>query len=97
MGKGAVGALVVVDVGDAVEELLELVEGVWWGLAVEPVLHGLLDAFDLAAGAWVVGSAVLLDDAEPVGASECEVGGTVALEGAATRQLTRGSTDAFVR
>ena len=34
------------------------------GLGAEPRLEGLLEAFDLAAGGRVVGSGVLLDDAE---------------------------------
>ena len=63
MGQGAVGALVVVDVGEAVAEGLELLDGVGLvGLGVEPGLEGLLEALDLAAGGGVVGSRVLLHD-----------------------------------
>jgi hypothetical protein len=56
-----VGSAVVVFVDEAVEEGLEFGQGGGLvGLGSEPVLHGLLEAFDFAAGGGVVGSAVLL-------------------------------------
>jgi hypothetical protein len=55
----------VVDAGEGVEQVLELGEGDGLaGLGAEPVLHGLLEAFDLALGLGVVRLAVLLLDAQ---------------------------------
>ena len=57
-------ALVVL-VDEGVEQGLELGDGGGLvGLGAQPLLHGLLEAFDLAAGGGVVGSGVLLDDVE---------------------------------
>jgi hypothetical protein len=63
-GERAVRPVLVVDVGEDVEESLELGDGGRGRLSSEPGLEGVLEAFDLAAGAGVVGSGVLLDDAE---------------------------------
>ena len=53
--------MVVVLVGEGVEQGLQLVDGGGLGgLGAEPFLHGLLEAFDLAAGGGVVGAGVLL-------------------------------------
>jgi hypothetical protein len=61
----AVGAVVDVGGREGVELGLEGFEGAGvGGLGVEPVLEGLLEAFDLAAGGGVVGSCVLLCDVE---------------------------------
>ena len=58
-------SLVVVDGDEAVEQGLQLGDrGRLVGLGAQPRLEGLLEAFDLAAGGRVVGSGVLLDDAE---------------------------------
>ena len=56
----AVGSVVVVGVGEVVELVLELVDGVGAVLGGEPFLEGLLESFDFAAGCWVVGSGVFL-------------------------------------
>ena len=50
------GAVVVVDVDECVELVLELGEGGRSGLVAQPFLHGLLEAFDFAAGGGVVGA-----------------------------------------
>ena len=55
--------VVVVGVGEAVEQCLEFGEGGGLGLGSEPFLEGLLEPFDFAAGGGVVRSAVLLHDA----------------------------------
>jgi len=56
---GAVGAVLVVVVGEGVELGLQGGEGGrGGGLAGEPVLQGLVQAFDFAAGLRVVGLAV---------------------------------------
>ena len=60
----AVGPLVVVVVDESVELGLEFVEISGEGLAAEPLLEGLLEAFDLAAGLGVVGAAGLGDHAD---------------------------------
>nr|WP_241432181.1 hypothetical protein [Ilumatobacter nonamiensis] len=44
--------------------MLELGDASWWALGAEPLLHGLLEAFDLAAGGRMIGSRVLLHDTE---------------------------------
>ena len=63
MGQGSVGPVLVVLGAEAVEQGLQLGDGGGLvGLGAQPVLEGLLEAFDLAAGGGVVGSAVLLDD-----------------------------------
>jgi hypothetical protein len=60
-----VGAPLVVVVDELVEQGLELADGRRLAaLGAEPAFEGLLEAFDLAAGGGVVGSGVLLDDAE---------------------------------
>jgi hypothetical protein len=52
-------------IGEPVDEGLELGEGGrLLGLGGTPLLHGLLEPLDFAAGAGVVGAGVLLDDAE---------------------------------
>ena len=58
------GSLVVVDRDERVELVLELADRGGGGLVAEPALHGLLESFDFAAGGGVVGSAVLLADAQ---------------------------------
>ena len=60
----AVGSVVVVGVGEVVELVLELVDGVGAGLGGEPFFEGLLESFDFAAGGGVVWSGVFLFDAE---------------------------------
>jgi hypothetical protein len=59
-----VGSVVVVDVDEGVELVLEFGEGARAGLGAQPFLHRELETFDFAAGGWVVGSGVLLVDAE---------------------------------
>jgi hypothetical protein len=58
-GEGAVGALVVVEGDEVVDEGLQLGDRVGWWLAGQPVFEGLLEAFDapmfvkpLASGCW---------------------------------------------
>ena len=61
------GPLLVVLVTELVEQGLEFSDrGGLDGLAPQPVLQCLLEAFDLAAGRGVVRSGVLLGDVEPV-------------------------------
>jgi hypothetical protein len=56
--------LVVVDLDEGVELGLEFGEcGRWW-LGAQPALHRLLETLDFAAGGRMVGSGVLLLDAE---------------------------------
>jgi hypothetical protein len=63
--QGAVGSAVVVLVDEGLEQGLELGEGGGLdGLGAEPLLHRLLEAFDLAAGGGVAGAGVFLDDVE---------------------------------
>ena len=63
--QGAVRAAVVVLVDEGVEQGLQLGDrGGLVGLGAEPVLHGLLESLDLAAGGGVAGSGVLLDDVQ---------------------------------
>jgi hypothetical protein len=60
-----VRALAVVDAGEGVQQGLELGRGGGLvRLCAEPVLHGLLESFNLALGLGVVRLAVLLGDAE---------------------------------
>jgi hypothetical protein len=60
-----VGPLGVVVGGELVEEGLPLCDGAGLvGLGGEPLLEGLLEAFDLAAGGGVVGAGVLLGHAK---------------------------------
>ena len=59
MGSGGVVVL-----GPGVEQGLQVGEGGCGWSACEPLLEGLLDAFDLAAGLGVAGSGVLLRDVE---------------------------------
>ena len=68
-GEGAVRADGVVVVPELVEQRLELAHGGRSGLAVEPFLQGLVEAFDFPAGLWVVGPGVVEPD--PVGCSGC--------------------------
>ena len=57
--------MVVVVVDESVQQRLELGQGGWlWLLVGEPLLHGLLESFDFAAGAGVAGSGVLLGDVQ---------------------------------
>ena len=57
--------VVVVVVGELVEEGLQVGDGGWLGgSSAEPFFQGLLEAFDFAAGGGVVGSGVLLGDVE---------------------------------
>ena len=58
------GAVVVVGVGEFVEERLELVKVVGGGSRGEPFLEGLLETFDFSAGGGVVGCRVFLFGAE---------------------------------
>ena len=60
------GAMVVVGVGEFVEEALELVEVVGAVLGGEPFLEGLLESLDFSAGGRVVGCGVLLFGAEVI-------------------------------
>ena len=63
--QGAVRAVVVVVVDEGVEQGLQLGDGGrLGGLGAQPLLHGLLESFDLAAGGGVVGAGVLLDDVQ---------------------------------
>jgi hypothetical protein len=64
-GRERCGTLGVLDVGEGVQQGLELGEG--GGLArlgAEPVLHGVLESFGFALGLGMVRLAVLLGDAE---------------------------------
>ena len=66
MGQRAVRAAVVVLVDEGIEKVLQLGDGGGLdGLGAEPLLQGLLESLDLAAGGGVVGSGVLLDHVEP--------------------------------
>ena len=56
--EGSVGPVVVVGVGEFVEEALELVEVVGSGLGGEPFFEGLLETFDFSAGGGVWSSSV---------------------------------------
>jgi hypothetical protein len=58
--------VLVVGLEEHIDQVLQLGDGGWLGLASQPVLQGLLEAFDFAAGGGVVGSGVLLDDVEGV-------------------------------
>ena len=60
------GTFGVVDDRERVEECLQFGEGVRGGLLVEPTFEGLLEAFDFPTRGGMVGSAVLLLDAETV-------------------------------
>ncbi len=61
--EGVVGSMLVVGVDEGVDLGLELGDRVGGGSGAEVLLQGLLEAFDLAAGGRVAGSAVLLGDA----------------------------------
>jgi hypothetical protein len=66
-GQGSVWSAMVVLVDECLDQRLELADvGGLGGLGAEPVLQGLWEAFDFAAGGGVVGSGVLLGHAEPV-------------------------------
>ena len=61
----AVWAVVVVDLDETAEmKGLQLGDGGRLGLGAEPSFEGLLEAFDFAAGGWMVRSRVLLDDVQ---------------------------------
>lgn len=62
VASGTVGSLCVVAGDDVVELLLEFADGVCWGLLGEGFFEGLVEAFDFAAGLWVVGPGVFVDD-----------------------------------
>lgn len=65
MWERAVRTTVVVLIDEVVEQLLELGNcGCLSRLGAEPLLEGLLEAFDLVLGVRVVRSAVLLNDLE---------------------------------
>lgn len=64
-GQGAVRTLLVVVGDEDVEERLELGDRRWLDrLGPQPLLHRLLESFDLATGGGVVGPGVLLADPE---------------------------------
>ena len=56
------GACAVVVLAKFVEELLQLVDGLCWGLGVDPFFEGLVEPFDFALGLWVARPAVFLLD-----------------------------------
>src|SRR5699024_9562908 len=60
---GAVWAVVVVPVLEAIKQGLQLGERGWSWAGGEPAFEGLVEAFDLALGLGVAGAAVLLLDA----------------------------------
>ena len=62
--KCAVGAVEVVDGDEAIDLVLEGLDGVGGVSGGEPALEGLLEAFDLSAGGGVVRAGVLLFDLE---------------------------------
>jgi hypothetical protein len=65
MGYGPVWAVLVVDLHELLQQQSQLLNGSGLdGLGAEPVLRGLLDAFDLAAGGGMVRAGVLLHDVE---------------------------------
>ena len=65
--QGAVRTAVVVLISEGVQQGLQLCDrGRLSGLGVDPLLHRLVQAFDLAAGGRVVRGGVLLHDPEPV-------------------------------
>ena len=53
--EAAVGSVVVVDASEFVELGLQRGDVGGWGLGAEPAFEGLLEAFDFAAGARMVG------------------------------------------
>ena len=61
---GSVGTGGVVVVGEVVELCLQVVGGAGGGLFLEPLLEGLVEAFDLAAGLGVIGPGVFGFDAQ---------------------------------
>jgi len=63
-GEGSVRSGGVVVLSPGVEQGLELGDGGRWWSAGEPLLEGLLDAFDFAAGLGMRGSGVLLRDVQ---------------------------------
>jgi hypothetical protein len=61
--EGSVGSVVVVLLDEGIDQGLELLEGVRLvPLVAEPLLEGLLEAFDLALGLRMAAAAVLLDN-----------------------------------
>ena len=56
--------MVVVVIDEDVELCLEVADGGRCWLAAQVLLEGLVEAFDFAAGGWMVGSRVLLNDPE---------------------------------
>jgi hypothetical protein len=69
LGRGAaversVGSFVVVDVAELGQQLVQVGEGVGFGLGAEPFLQGLVEALDFALGLGVAGVSVLLGDPE---------------------------------
>ena len=62
--QGSVRPGVVVGGGERVELGLQCAQGTGRWLGAQPLLHGLLEALDLALGLGVVGASVLLVDAE---------------------------------
>ncbi len=62
--EGSVGSPLVVFLGEFVELVLEVFDGVGGGLGGQPLFEGLLESFDFPAGGRVVGSAVFLEDAQ---------------------------------
>jgi hypothetical protein len=62
----AVRSLEVVDLDEPIELVLQGVDGGRGELRAEPLLDGLVEAFDLAAGGRVIRAGVLLDDAERI-------------------------------
>lgn len=83
--QGAVRAAVVVFLDELIQQRLQVLDGGWLMLlGLEPVLHRLLEPFDLALGLGVRGGAVLLHDVagaqfrfEGVAASSAPVAGVL--------------------
>ena len=96
--EGAVLASVVVVVGELVQQCLERGQGRRGRAGVQPVLEGLVEAFDLALGLGVVRGAVLLRDAEG-GQLDLEGVGSVAESGGEDESVVgqRGLRSAVVR
>lgn len=61
---GAVGAVVVVDGGEGVEQGLQFGDGGWVRAGGQPAFEGLVEAFDFALGLGMIGVAVFLGDAQ---------------------------------
>jgi len=64
LADGGVGASVVVDVDEVIDEYLEFGEVGCWRFGCEPFLHRLLEPFDFAGGGRVAWSSVFLGDPE---------------------------------